>query len=805
MKIFQVLKTLGLACVLFLWMPGIAFGNDPDEITSAFTYWPPAIDGVVGWGEWDTTNKVEFDHGFMTVLNDWTRLYILVDVLGDATDDPRSPGSSGDYFWLTFDTDEDGDITYDDLSYRLEGGAYNMVYRHYSAPGVLWPDPRYVVHGGTDSDYHEYIRSSVAAGFGCFLGDGTVLPYPPRHAACLNHRVWEFGIDLDEIGAEAGELVKMGLRIVSETASFTEDVPPDFHTDFSDLIEVRLTAELLGPRAGPSAPVWFDETDEVDAIEVTQAIQTRGNDMPLVAGKTTVARMYVETTGESGQFVNVYLHGTREGNNLPGSPLSKLFWAPTTIDRERLYDTANFVLPDSWVEETVEFHGRVFDLTGRRQDRSTFFSLPFRPNEIPVYWVIPLEINVEGRAEPIVVSDEEIAGPESYLETIYPVADVEFVRRDWSEVGETITSEVDPYAQLTEEEELYWNGVVVPDIMDGLRAYYAWLEQSLEEPPDQIIGIVPYMGDSDPVRAGGTGRVIAIDTRGYGIAHEIDHNLDRRPQEEATWGLHVSDPMTETVWIEGTEWWQPVDNPGWGCQADGGPDPEWPWDNDRIQEVGFDTRQPWVDGYEALHLPVSHRFTVLPGQLRRVGQLSLVTGFVDLMSYCSSKLYDPERGIYPFVFPVRWISTYRWERLFDFFTPPERRLMRPLMARPLVYYMSGYLNVDGTGSLNPVFVQPGMATKDMAPGEYRIEVQDSYGKTLLTTPFVASFIDADRNEVETVSFHFQLPEQEGTSRILLKKGKETVDMLEVSKNPPQVTVIAPKGGEEWSDLQTIEG
>jgi hypothetical protein len=787
MKIVQILKTLVLVCVLFLWMPGIALGNDPDEITSSFTYWPPVIDGVVAWGEWDISNWIEFDHGFITVLNDWTRLYILVDVLEDTSDDPRSPASSRDYFWLTFDTDEDGDITPADLSYRLDVGTYNMTYWHYQAPGLLSPFRRDVIYRVIDPDYREYFRSSVAAGFGCFYGDRTQVWF--EELLCLNHRVWEFGIDLDEIDAEAGELVRMGLRIVSETPSFTEDVPPNFHTDFSDLIEVRLAAEAMGPTAGPSASVWFDETDERDAIEVTQAIQTRANDMPLVAGKTTVARMYVQRTRDTGQFVIVYLHGTRDGNSLPGSPLSKLFWAPTTtIRRGVLYDTANFLLPDSWVEGTVEFHGRVFDLSGRRQDTSTFFSLTFTPKDIPVYWVIPVEINVEGRADPIVVSDEEIARPQTYLETVYPVPDVEFVRRDWSEVGATITSRVDPYAELTEEEESYWNGEVVNGIIDALQEYYAWLEQSSEQPPDQIIGIVPLMGNSDPVWNGGRGHVIAIDTREFGMAHEINHNLDRRPQEEATWGLHVTDPRVDN-------------NRDWGCGA-GGADPEWPWHSDRIQEVGFDTRDPWVDGYEELHLPVSHRFTVLPGEPLRAGSSSRLIGFVDFMSYCESYLYDPVRDIYPRVLPKRWISTYRWERLFDFFTLGPRPM--PFRARPLVYYMSGHINVDGTARLNPVFVQPGIPTKDIAPGDYTIEVQDSYGKTILTTPFLASFIDVEGNEVETAYFHFQLPEQEGTSRILLKKGERILDMLEVSKNPPQVTVIAPKEGEQWSDLQTIE-
>jgi len=118
--------------------------------------------------------------------------------------------------------------------------------------------------------------------------------------------------------------------------------------------------------------------------------------------------------------------------------------------------------------------------------------------------------------------------------------------------------------------------------------------------------------------------------------------------------------------------------------------------------------------------------------------------------------------------------------------------------------VSGQVSKNGTGSLDPVFVQLGIPTEDIPPGDYAVEVQDTSGKPLLNTPFFASFTDVEGNAVQSVQFRFQLPEQEGTSKILLRKGAQILDEIMVSGNPPTVTVLAPNGGEQWSSRQTIQ-
>ncbi len=749
----------------------------PLSIDSSYRYWPRTVDGAVGWWEWDVTNRIDFDHGFITVLNDNIRLYILVDVLGDTTE--GSP--SEDYFWLTFDVDRDGAITPDvDLNYGPAPGTYDMQYQYYSGPGS-WS-------GGDPG----YIFSSVAAGFGCFFADGTEWLYTaPLAPVCDNHRVYEFGIDLREIGAHAGGDVRMGLRIVSANPDFTDEVPANFTHDFSDLIEVSL-APYPGPlwAVDPTASVGFDERYGKDGIEVTQAIQTRMNDMPLVDDKATVARMYVQTSGATfAQPAIVYLYGTSDGHNLPGSPLSTLFLAPvydfpsSIPRRDQLDSTANFVLPDSWIEGTVTFRGRAMDLFGHEVASSTV-SHTFTPREVPVYWSVPINTGTE--EAPNVVNNHHIARQETYLETVYTVPDVEFVRKGWEEVGATGHGCDEVIQKLND----YYDRVQLAWIL-GLRAVevepgYVVIEEAFAL-PDQIYGFMPRtcttstgnpMGMSNPVWLGGRGRV-AIGFAGEMtnaepvMAHEINHNLDRRPDGEATWGLHVGNPDPDTWGIS-----NPNADRSWGCGASG-PDPDWPRTDDDINEVGFDTRVPW--GARG-----SDRDTVVP------------LSCPDFMSYCGR-----ERA------PTRWVSPYRWENLFNhaFAAPLAAGLSshthQVQQQTQTVYYVSGYLSKNGTGNLNPIFVQPGIPTPDIPPGEYAIEVRDAFGKVLLTKPFFASFVDAEGNAVEETHFRFQLLEQPGASKVFLKKGGQILDGIVVSENAPTVTVMEPNGGEQWTGRQTI--
>lgn len=157
----------------------------------------------------------------------------------------------------------------------------------------------------------------------------------------------------------------------------------------------------------------------------------------------------------------------------------------------------------------------------------------------------------------------------------------------------------------------------------------------------------------------------------------------------------------------------------------------------------------------------------------------------------------------------KWISPYRWQNLYNSLGIVGLLSAEEIEAvlqqiEPSVYYISGQVNRDGSGSLDPVLVQPGLLTPDILPGDFSVNVLDAGGNVLQQTPFSAVFEDVEGEPLETVSFSFEVPAVAGAARIQLTRSGRLLDEIVVSSNPPAVTVQQPNGGETWSGLQTVQ-
>ncbi|MBI4777070.1 MAG: PKD domain-containing protein [Deltaproteobacteria bacterium] len=741
-----------------------------EEIVSTYRRVGPRIDGSLGLFEWRGLHTAAFENGFVAVCNDATRLYLLVDVLEDDVEDPRTESSSGDCISIAVDTDRDGIRTpFTDVHYHFQSGSYSLERNEYGMAGTLVP-PEIT-----------YLRSSVAAGFGCFSGDNTEILYRyPLAPVCNEHRIFEIAIDLEEIGDQVYDIspddpVRLGLRVVSLNPDVDEYFPSGWSSDFEDMLEVILAVPDDLEPADPDASLRFEELPW--AVEVTQAVQDRINSLRLVEHKDTVARVYVQARRtDTPQPVNVYLYGKREGVQLPGSPISMNFMAPADIDRDRLHGTANFLLPEFWTEGVVEFRARLLDAFGYDAS-SDAFTVLFEPKKVPVYWIVPINSGTE--AAPDLPHETTIAESESYLKTIFPIYDVRFVRRSWRDIGAL---------------DRVVEGAYVHDVLDMLddlwaAAFVAWMYSEMTDPyntfecPEQIYGFLAdgVSGQSRPVRSGGSGAA-AVGTGGSNrdttMAHEFDHNLDR--SVPGSWGRHVCNPDLAY-------------DRDWGCNADGC-DPVWPWTNDGIQETGFDTRLPWIDGLENIS-DHGQPFTVMPAGSNE---------YPDLMSYCSAGFYVPEDMTSYYAKPTRWISIYRWETLFDFFPAAEDddSAGSPGSIRPMCYF-SGTVFKNGKGMLDPVFVQPGLETKGLRPGAYRVEALGTGGQVLFSVPFHAEFETEDGLQLDKASFRFQVPRKDGIAKIVLKKKQTVLDVISVSKHAPKVDILSPAGGEVLKEAGTV--
>ncbi len=762
---------------------------------------PPVIDGRIDFGEWPiATNSIDFDHGFVTAVNDRMRLYLLVDVLEDDIDNPRSSSSEGDWIEVVVDVDENGDFTPGvDLIYTLWNNSRELRIQYYlSDSGVRAPL--------RDTP----IYSSLAAGFGCFADDATEVPLdPPSSSECFNHRVWEMAIDLEEIGADPNvflptEHVLLSVRVHSNVPAFEERFPEG---GFADMLDIQLVTVPAVANTG-GAVIQFDQenTDDNgdgiinDPLEVTQAVQHRDNSLPLVARKDTAVRVYVEVReDDSPQMVTVSLYGTRDGRDLPGSPLSAEFWAHPDFEfplrffvdpfseearygirkgRDNLLHTANFALPDEWIKpDNVIFYAKARYADQEIESRSA--EVFFVPRKTPYYVTIPIN---EGSWEaPVQVDETHLAAAESYLKTIYPVPDVNFER--WE------------YPPFDIAPGVVTGAILRNDILENLIMYYDLLTALDVDPmPEQIYGYtvtadLAQAATQSPlcttpgcghVAGGGTFVEGADGTYLYNptnMAHEINHNIG----DPETWAQHVPGGTVGEGTVD-PEWVRLYEESEGGVEA--------PYAEFHIREFGFDTRPPWVNGYDILGLSFyERRFTVIPPY------------WPEIMSYLTAIQLD---GVHlKYVHPQAWTSPYRWTRMFDVFEPDPSGFPGSGRMR-MIYYVSGRMNRQGLVQLNPVMRLSGLPSVEPdSKGEYILEFQYPGGRRSLTVPFTPIFVDSEGSPLDTVYFRFALPAKGTPDRIVVRKDKEVLDQIIVSKHRPKVAVTEPRGDMEWNGTQKL--
>jgi hypothetical protein len=94
----------------------------------------------------------------------------------------------------------------------------------------------------------------------------------------------------------------------------------------------------------------------LQSIEVTQAVQDERNSVPLVAGRSTILRIYARTAESAQPISNVRVAVTavRSGVALPGSPENLRATIPLSFSRSNLSSSINVALPSSWLSGSVE-------------------------------------------------------------------------------------------------------------------------------------------------------------------------------------------------------------------------------------------------------------------------------------------------------------------------------------------------------------------------------------------------------------------------------------------------------------------
>lgn len=581
----------------------------------------------------------------------------------------------------------------------------------------------------------------------------------------------EANIALRATGAGGRVLATSNLQRVTQgtgTASLKIDrfALPKGETGLAIRAVVLDGQNVVAQSAALDYPLAFDF--RVSRIEVFQVVQTEANEVPLVAEKATLARVYVELVDgvlDRVPGVEVVLEAARSEkpprtavlrhNAGEARRISVRFPKPAGFD---------FVLPKDWtLEGTTLLRARANPIgTGAlpeldRANNEREYAATFEMGPSFVVRYVPVCVQLSEEAPPTCPSDN-IQRLHDLARAMYPVAEGDFSYRPV--VGQPIvyTRTLFPQPDWTWLTNAY-NAAYQALMMKYLRKYYEMLVsgESLDVRAtalDQLVAWLPsgsapgFFAMSDPRRFGGSGRVVWIvdeSTRNddtlpnprlnteAALAHEMGHNLGLRH------------PNTED-----------------SCSA---MDDETDWPNPStsvVQELGY---------HAAIAEP------------RRPGI------YHDLMSYCYANL---------------WISRFHYEKLLRSRMAPsfksQRAAVRERLAEAERYIIAaGTVGADETATLDPFYVLAGNAPARLSDegGEYCL-VQRNRERELSRHCFSLGFRNRASLESATMdSFTFRLPYAEGTTRIALFKGDRELAFREATPNPPQLRILSPAPGARW--------
>jgi hypothetical protein len=514
-------------------------------------------------------------------------------------------------------------------------------------------------------------------------------------------------------------------------------------------------------------------------IEITQGIQNSANEVALVQDKSSFVRVYPAVDIADTADVRAVLHGSRNGVPLPGSPLSPIsplvYVRTSGAARQNLNQSFNFWLPTSWRTGNVTLRAEI-NPTGTISesdvDNNTFsLTRSFSP-EAPVCMVM---VPVRTHGSRYTVNSEGFWDIIDRFESLWPVPEVrvyyqsssveelqvcfagpfpypcfgpyELPDDGWKVITSLIARDAftdNPNECDSANARTHYVGMVSPDTETGNQTGYANFVFPASYVKMDYTPVTPAFASPD---AGAT------------MAQELSHNYNGAFGDR--W-LHVD------------------------CGSPEGINPNYPYPTDQIANLGIDSH--W--GFDRLSLSL-----IEPDDAR------------DYMSYCSPK----------------WVSDYNWTGMMSEIgnlpgVAEASALQSPaleLSPQAEVLFVNGVITpTAGTATfdysyrmegsmmnLNKVYsLQQANEAPDAPAQNYALELVGPGGMVLLSEPVIPTppFED-DPAQV----FVLTVPYDPTTEIIRLVDDGTVLHQVEVSANPPQVTLLQPNGGENVTDQLTI--
>lgn len=500
---------------------------------------------------------------------------------------------------------------------------------------------------------------------------------------------------------------------------------------------------------------------ELIGLEVNQAVQDWNGSIPLVEGKDTVVRAFVQSLDIKPDRIVARLHGERDGVPMPKSPQSPmnlggsvLATAGVAANRADFWSSLNFQLPESWTKGDVTLRLEILGSSHECKEtiapqNTCTAQVSFQESNTPQVRMVRVKYKDDGKN--YLLTGNETHEQARRLVSALPIADLDYKFGFLNTKSKEAPELSDVLASIVEKRKIDGSNAIYLGVLEGDAGSGLAAATPLE-------GAAWYVGGTESADAYGYAR-----NRGV---HEFAHTVGAFEAATLAGETFCSEPAEITPDI-----------------------PAYPFVN---QVVGKD--YPTLGPMGVANTEVWGIDTRSVGHNDDLAVVDPNTVF-SLMSYCES-LDDTSQG--------RWTDAANYIALLTVINEIDWSEDLAVQTDKAYDYVRGLLqlNPDGTTSIEfkeVITVEPNNVPEAQPIGDYELDLIDANGNSLKKISFKPSKLLGDAGEGDATatisSFTIPIEEAPDYNSLVVSQAGEQIGSVTASANPPVVSLTSPVAGD----------